>query len=108
MNNLLACINTKLLADYSAADPRLAPLVALVKHWAKRRAVNDPYRGTLSSYCYALMCIHLMQTRPTPALPVLQSPVLPATFRRTVGQWTCVYCDDVSVRHREWGGVGGG
>jgi hypothetical protein len=94
VNNVLACINTKLLADYCAIDPRLAPLVALVKHWAKRRSVNDPYRGTLSSYCYVLMCIHLLQMRPTPVLPVLQQ--LPPTFRRTVGPWTCEFCDDVS------------
>ena len=97
--------------------------MACVKHWAKRRAVNDPYRcvaffflfsplrgeyfrgeknmkkkahffplpsfpsrpfslakkkkknsGTLSSYAYVLMCVHLLQTRrPHPALPVLQS-----------------------------------
>lgn len=50
--------------------------------------------GTLSSYCYVLMCIHLLQTRPVPVLPVLQQ--LPPTFRRTVGQWTCEFCDDVS------------
>ena len=142
VNNMLACANTKLLADYCAIDGRLAPLVALVKHWAKNRAVNDAYRGgqgsgasfrhtlqctdmktacpacpaacprscqashhlalplptaagTLSSYCYVLMCIHLLQTRPVPVLPVLQQ--LPATFRRTVGQWTCEFCDDVSA-----------
>ena len=95
MNNILACVNTKLLADYCAIDPRLPRLVALVKHWAKQRAVNDPYRGTLSSYCYVLMCIHLLQTRPTPVLPALQQ--LPPTFRRAVGQWTCEFCDDVST-----------
>lgn len=94
VNNMLACANTKLLADYCAIDGRLAPLVALVKHWAKNRAVNDAYRGTLSSYCYVLMCIHLLQTRPVPVLPVLQQ--LPPTFRRTVGQWTCEFCDDVA------------
>lgn len=53
-----------------------------------------PAAGTLSSYCYVLMCIHLLQTRPVPVLPVLQQ--LPPTFRRTVGQWTCEFCDDVS------------
>ena len=101
VNNILACVNTKLLADYCAIDARLAPLVALVKHWAKQRAVNDPYRGTLSSYCYVLMCIHLLQTRPKPVLPPLQQ--LPPTFRRAVGQWTCEFCDDVSRA----GGFGG-
>jgi hypothetical protein len=110
VNNMLACVNTKLLADYCAIDPRLARLVALVKHWAKQRAVNDPYRGTLSSYCYVLMCIHLLQTRPTPVLPALQQ--LPPTFSRAIGQWTCEFCDDVSAGLGIWawefGGGGGG
>lgn len=94
VNNLLACVNTKLLADYAAIDPRLAQLVALVKHWAKQRAVNDSYRGTLSSYCYVLMAIYHLQTRQPPVLPVLQA--LPATFRRQVGSWLCEFCDDVA------------
>ncbi len=38
-------------------------------------------RGTLSSYCYVLMCIHLLQRRSPPILPVLQQ-LQPATFRR--------------------------
>jgi DNA polymerase sigma len=70
--------------------------VALVKHWAKQRAVNDPYRGTLSSYCYVLMCIHLLQTRSPPVLPVLQA--LPPTFSRTVGAWECAFCDDPATQ----------
>eukprot|EP00887_Chlorella_sp_A99_P002114 scaffold21.g2114.t1 len=100
VNNLLACVNTKLLADYATIDPRLAQLVALVKHWAKQRAVNDSYRGTLSSYCYVLMAIYHLQaspvsgTRQPPVLPVLQA--LPATFRRQVGSWLCEFCDDVA------------
>lgn len=44
------------------------------------------------------MCIHLLQTRPVPVLPVLQQ--LPATFRRTVGLWACEFCDDVSAACR--------
>ena len=67
--------------------------VAVVKHWAKQRAVNDSYRGTLSSYCYVLMCIHLLQTRSPPVLPSLQQ--MPATFRAAVGQWRVEYFDQV-------------
>jgi DNA polymerase sigma len=61
VNNRLAVINTKLLRDYGAVDARLRALVLLVKHWAKRRRVNDAYVGTLSSYAYALMCISHLQ-----------------------------------------------
>lgn len=61
VNNRLAVINTKLLRDYGAVDARLRALVLLVKHWAKRRRVNDAYVGTLSSYAYVLMCISHLQ-----------------------------------------------
>ena len=73
--------------------PACLPQVAVVKHWAKQRAVNDSYRGTLSSYCYVLMCIHLLQTRNPPVLPSLQQ--MPPTFRREVGQWSCEFFDQV-------------
>ncbi len=43
--------------------------------------VNDSYRGTLSSYCYVLMCIHLLQQREPPILPCLQAIKPPTHFR---------------------------
>ena len=83
VNNILAIVNTKLLGDYGACDERLLKLSFVVKHWAKRRQVNDSYRGTLSSYCYVLMCIHHLQTRSPPILPCLQA-IQPATHTRSV------------------------
>lgn len=61
VNNILGFENTKLLALYSAIDGRVRPLVILIKHWAKRRKVNETFRGTLSSYAYALMAIYSLQ-----------------------------------------------
>ena len=95
VNNTLACHNTKLLADYCAIDSRLAQLVSIVKHWAKQRDVNDPYQGSLSSYCYVLMCIFHLQTRDPPILPVLQE--LPPTVVKKVGEWNVEYCDDITA-----------
>jgi DNA polymerase sigma len=99
VNNMLALLNTRLLATYVALDARLPALCHVVKHWAKRRSVNDPYRGTLSSYAYVLMCIHLLQTRSPPILPVLQGGpgVPPPTVRTAVGPWVVEYCDDVDA-----------
>lgn len=48
MNNHLAVANTALLRDYAAIDPRLRQLVMLIKHWAKRRRVNNAYMGECS------------------------------------------------------------
>ncbi len=37
VNNILAIVNTKLLADYVKLDERLLQLCCIIKHWAKRR-----------------------------------------------------------------------
>ncbi|KAK1766762.1 Poly(A) RNA polymerase protein cid1 [Phialemonium atrogriseum] len=56
----LALQNTLLLRCYAHSDPRVRPLVLFVKHWAKLRGINSPYRGTLSSYGFALMVLHYL------------------------------------------------
>lgn len=63
INNNLAVANSRLLRDYVRIDSRLRQLVFLVKYWASRRKINDPYRGTLSSYAYVLMLINFLQLR---------------------------------------------
>ncbi|CZR64104.1 related to caffeine-induced death protein 1 Cid1 [Phialocephala subalpina] len=56
----LAIHNTQLLRCYSVSDPRVKPMVLFVKNWAKKRGINTPYRGTLSSYGYVLMVLHYL------------------------------------------------
>lgn len=57
---------------YSVADPRVKELAYVVKHWAKRRCVNNASEGTLSSYGYLLCLVHFLQTRNPPVVPNLQ------------------------------------
>lgn len=69
----LALHNTALLRCYALTDARVKPLVLFVKHWAKRRGINTPYRGTLSSYGYVLMVLHYLTNIATPPVcPNLQ------------------------------------
>ncbi|KAK6954253.1 hypothetical protein Daesc_004220 [Daldinia eschscholtzii] len=80
----LALHNTLLLRCYSYTDPRVRPMVLFVKHWAKARGINTPYRGTLSSYGYVLMVLHYLVNVAVPFVcPNLQQlappdPNLPA------------------------------
>ncbi|KAJ0354715.1 hypothetical protein COL154_011643 [Colletotrichum chrysophilum] len=70
----LALHNTLLLRCYSHTDPRVRPLVLFIKHWAKVRGINTPYRGTLSSYGYVLMMLHYLVNVVQPFIcPNLQS-----------------------------------
>lgn len=41
LNNIMALRNTKLIRAYVDLDPRVKPLIVLIKYWAKRRALND-------------------------------------------------------------------
>ena len=99
VNNHLALANTRLLKTYSMIDKRLTALVYCIKHWAKCRQVNQTYAGTLSSYAYVIMCIHLLQTRDPPILPCLQS-MQPITYSATIEGWHCEYFDDVDKLRR--------
>ena len=38
---------------YVDFDPRVKELCFLVKYWAKRRSINEPYKGTPSSYAWS-------------------------------------------------------
>ncbi|KAL8707198.1 MAG: hypothetical protein Q9220_007731 [cf. Caloplaca sp. 1 TL-2023] len=59
-SNRLALHNSAMLKCYNVSDPRVKPMVLFVKAWTKRRKINSPYHGTLSSYGYVLMVLHYL------------------------------------------------
>ena len=66
-------VSTQLLWCYGNCEPRVQEFVRFIKIWAKRRDINDPQRGTLSSYGYTLMALHfLINVAQPPGLPNLQ------------------------------------
>ncbi|CAG8454699.1 847_t:CDS:2 [Ambispora gerdemannii] len=72
VNNTLALHNTRLIKTYVNIDPRVRPLAMTLKHWAKRRALNDAAKGgTLSTYTWTIMILNFLQMREPPILPVL-------------------------------------
>lgn len=72
-SNQLAVHNTQLLKCYRLCDERVRPTILFVKAWAKRRKINSPYHGTLSSYGYVLMVLHyLVNVAQPPVAPNLQ------------------------------------
>lgn len=72
-SNHLALHNSHLLKCYSSCDPRVREMVLFVKAWSKKRKINSPYHGTLSSYGYVLMVLHYLANVTNPAVvPNLQ------------------------------------
>ncbi|KAI8852714.1 hypothetical protein BC829DRAFT_57749 [Chytridium lagenaria] len=84
VNNTIALRNTVLIKTYVEIDPRVKPIIMVVKHWAKQRVLNDAAKGgTLSSYCWVMMLINFLQTRSPPILPSLH-----AIYLQKLKSWT--------------------
>ena len=76
-SNHLALHNSHLLKCYASCDPRVRRMVLFVKAWSKKRKINTPYHGTLSSYGYVLMVLHyLVNIANPPVVPNLQASPL--------------------------------
>ncbi|KAI6353275.1 hypothetical protein MCOR25_009084 [Pyricularia grisea] len=76
VNNTLALENTRMVLTYVEIDERVRTLAMIVKHWTRRRTINDAaFGGTLSSYTWICMIIAFLQLRDPPILPALhQNP----------------------------------
>lgn len=46
VNNTMALENTRMIKTYVQIDPRVRPLAMIIKHWTKRRIVNDAGKRT--------------------------------------------------------------
>ncbi|KAH7312092.1 zinc finger protein-like protein [Rhexocercosporidium sp. MPI-PUGE-AT-0058] len=72
VNNPLALENTRMIRTYVQIDPRVRQLAMIIKHWTKKRILNDAAFGcTLSSYTWICMIIFFLQSRNPPILPAL-------------------------------------
>jgi len=72
VNNTLAVENTRMIRTYVEIDDRIRPLAMIVKHWTRRRIINDAaFGGTLSSYTWICMIIAFLQLRQPPVVPAL-------------------------------------
>ncbi|XP_062307562.1 poly(A) RNA polymerase GLD2 [Osmerus eperlanus] len=72
INNTVGIRNTFLLRSYAYAEPRVRPIIMVVKKWAQHYGINDASKGTLSSYTLVLMVLHYLQTLKNPVVPSLQ------------------------------------
>ncbi|SPO24231.1 related to caffeine-induced death protein 1 Cid1 [Ustilago trichophora] len=105
--NRLALENTRLLLSYAMVDPpRLRTLVLFLKVWAKRRKLNSPYTGTLSSYGYTLMVLFFLAHVKKPAvLPNLQRVPPTRTMKpeeMELNGNNIYFYDDVAALRKEW------
>ncbi|KAI0077691.1 hypothetical protein K474DRAFT_1063343 [Panus rudis PR-1116 ss-1] len=105
--NRLALENTRLLMCYAMIDPpRVRTMVLFLKVWCKRRKINSPYKGTLSSYGYVLLVIFfLVHVKNPPVLPNLQQmpPLRPISPEETtLNGHNIWFFDDINLLRQRW------
>ncbi|KAI0339057.1 hypothetical protein BDW22DRAFT_1431972 [Trametopsis cervina] len=105
--NRLALENTRLLMCYAMIDPaRVRTMVLFLKVWCKRRKINSPYKGTLSSYGYVLLVIYfLVHVKNPPVLPNLQQmpPMRPISPEEThLNGYNVWFFDDINLLRERW------
>ncbi|KAJ3030140.1 hypothetical protein HDV00_009094 [Rhizophlyctis rosea] len=104
VNNTIALRNTQMIKMYVEIDPRVRPLMMVIKHWTRRRVLNDAAKGgTLSSYCWVMMVLNFLQMRQPPILPCLHEMYF-ARLRRdenverlVVDGVDCSFHDDINT-----------
>lgn len=52
LNNQVAVKNTQLVRTYIELDERVRPLAMVVKHWTKKRVINEGMRKVENSSCF--------------------------------------------------------
>ena len=94
----VAVHNSALLAAFCAQQPLCRELILLVKLWASRRRLNSARDGGLSSYGFALTCIHFCLAGTSP--PLLADLLSPDKAAEDVSGGGSCHGFDVRYRRR--------
>lgn len=93
-NNKAGVHNSALIRDYAAYDPRVRPLLMLVRAWGKNARVVDSKHGGLAAYTAVLLALHFLQRGlPEPLLPVATSSELVGLARQRAAGYELVRLD---------------
>jgi hypothetical protein len=63
--------NTQLIGNYIAQDPRVRPLLLLIKKWTKAKGIANTHNSTISSYSWTLLVIHFLLVYQVDGTPIL-------------------------------------
>ncbi|KAF9953871.1 hypothetical protein BGZ72_005092 [Mortierella alpina] len=97
INTPLGLLNTKMIKTYVAIDPRVRPFAMIIKHWARRRVLNDAANGgTISTYTWICIVINFLQMRSPPILPKLhQIPHTLSEDNQVINGNNTSFCTDL-------------
>ena len=79
----IAIKSSEMLYIYAHLDPRVCPLVFMVRYWAKLNGITNNNPGYwITNYPLTLLVIFFLQTRPHPVVPALDKIALFGEFHQ--------------------------
>nr|CAD7399581.1 unnamed protein product [Timema poppensis] len=92
--NALGVQNSSLIRFYLSLDPRIKPLLFILKYWSQKNDLSGS--GKLTNYALAMMTLFYLQQ--------LDDPILPSVFvlqnlcqnKRYIDGWECTFTEDTS------------
>lgn len=91
--NRLALYNTSLLSLYGKLDPRVVPLMTVLRCWGKKFGYIST--RSFSSYAFSLLVIFFLQTRTPAVLPSVNFLRYKAVSQISEDGFDCSFCSDV-------------
>ncbi|XP_022106166.1 poly(A) RNA polymerase, mitochondrial-like [Acanthaster planci] len=69
-DNSIALKSSELLYVFSQLDPRVRPLVFVIRHWARHHGITNRVPGYwITNFPLTLLVVFFLQTRPQPVVP---------------------------------------
>ncbi|KAF9581036.1 hypothetical protein BGW38_002097, partial [Lunasporangiospora selenospora] len=98
INTRLGMVNTRLVKTYVGIDARVRPFAMVIKHWARKRVLNDAANGgTISTYTWICIALNFLQMRSPPILPSLHDMEhILADDNEVINGNNTSFCEDLS------------
>lgn len=82
-------------------DPRIRPLIIVIKYWAKQCEVSCGNGKGFTTYALVMIVIFFLQQQSPPILPPLTTLQRLAVNKDFCQEWECSFCDEQSVIRSE-------
>uniref|UniRef100_A0A1B6MG94 RRM domain-containing protein n=1 Tax=Graphocephala atropunctata TaxID=36148 RepID=A0A1B6MG94_9HEMI len=97
----LGVCNSRLIRFLISLDPRIRPLVMVVKYWAKVCGVTG-HPQNLTTYSLVMLVIFYLQQSSPSLLPPVATLQRLADLQEFSNGWECGFCDDQQKLLSEW------
>ncbi|PSN35634.1 hypothetical protein C0J52_23204 [Blattella germanica] len=93
--NALGVNNSGLIKFYLSMDPRLKPMLLIIKYWARKHDLSGP--GKLTNYALSMLAFCYLQQLPQPVIPTVYDLQKTCQEKTFISGWNCSYHGNIAA-----------